>query len=377
MECRIAVAELSRALSLTQGIVQRKNTMPILSHVLVSVEHRGDGMGQISIAATDLDVSIHTTRLCEVLEESSVAIPARDLADVVRVLPENDVFLKLIDNRQIQVKSGKTNAKLATIEAEAFPVLPKLENDAAFSEIDAALLADMVEKTLYAASLDEGRPNLNGVLFEPDPETPGKVTLVATDGHRLVQCSRTFDNTSFNLDNPVILPRKGLTELKRFAESDDSKTPINVGFTGNHAVFRRGQTTLSMNLVDGQFPDYKQVIPHLADKIAKIPRAPLIKSLQRVSVLASDKAQPVKLKISGDNLTVSCVSDKGEMVDDVAVEYSGQAIEIAFNARYLIEALQSVDQSDVLLKLTDSLSPGLLLGHNQTNHLCVVMPMRV
>lgn len=380
MELRIPVAELSRALSLAQGVVQRKNTMPILSHVLLDAT----AAGRLVLSATDLDVGVRTERACEVTAPGSVTIPARALADMVRELPGPDVTLKRLPNQHVEVKSGRTRAKLMALSADEFPSLPPYA-DASFVSLDTTLLTDMVDKTLYAASQDETRYNLNGVLFEPPgmngTSADGPLTMVATDGHRLVRVERAFDGAStFALKNPVILPRKGLGELRRIlggGEGDEAKT-IELGFKDNHAVARRGNTLLGMRLVDGQFPDYKQVIPKLADKIVRIARQDLVDSLKRVSVLAQDRMQPVKLVLGKDTLVVTCTNpDAGEISDDVPVEYAGQQIEVAFNARYLIEALQSLDDKNVLLKLIDNLSPGLLVGVDEPRHLCVVMPMRL
>lgn len=381
MELRIPVAELSRALSLAQGVVQRKNTMPILSHVLLDA----GANGKLTLSATDLDVGVRTERACEVTTPGSVTIPARALADMVRELPGPDVTLKRLPNQHVEVKSGRTRAKLMALSADEFPALPPYA-DAGFVALDTTLLTDMVDKTLYAASQDETRYNLNGVLFEPPglngSSADGPLTMVATDGHRLVRVERAFDDAAkFSLKAPVILPRKGLGELRRILGSADAggdEKNIDLGFKDNHAVARRGNTLLGMRLVDGQFPDYKQVIPKLADKVVRVARQDLVDALKRVSVLAQDRMQPVKLVLGKDQLVVTCTNpDAGEISDDVAVEYAGQQIEVAFNARYLLEALQSLDDKNVLLKLIDNLSPGLLVGVDEPRHLCVVMPMRL
>jgi DNA polymerase-3 subunit beta len=385
MELRINVQELSRALSLMQGIVQRKNTMPILANVLLEVEAGDDG-GTLMLSATDLDVGMKTERACEVKEGGSVTIPARALADMVRVLPGPDVTLKKLSNQHVEVKSGRTEARLMGLSADEYPRLPSYD-DVTFLDVDPALFSDMVEKTVYAASTDETRYNLNGVLFEPAPkgaDDEGKLVMVATDGHRLVRIERSFDSfkdASLGLkDGSIILPRKGLGELKRLidAEKDDAEAPLQIGFQENHAVFRRGATVLGMRLIDGAFPDYKQVIPTVSDKMVRISRGDLESSLRRVAVLAADKTQPVKLALNKDQLLVSCTNpDAGEITDDVPVEYDGDTVEIAFNVRYIVDALASLDDANVLLKLTDNLSPGLLVGVDETHHLCVVMPMRL
>ena len=385
MELRIPVVELSRALSLMQGIVQRKNTMPILANVLLEVEAGDDG-GRLLLSATDLDVGMKTERPCEVVEAGSVTIPARALADMVRVLPGPDVTLKKLANQHVEVKSGRTKARLMGLSADEYPRLPSYD-DVPFFDVDPALFSDMTEKTVYAASTDETRYNLNGVLFEPAPkgaDDEGLLVMVATDGHRLVRIERSFEalqGADLGLkEGSVIFPRKGLGELKRLidAEKDDPDAPLMIGFQENHAVFRRGATVLGMRLIDGAFPDYKQVIPTVSDKMVRVSRADLEGSLRRVSVLAADKTQPVKIALSKDQLVVSCTNpDAGEISDDVPVEYAGDSIEIAFNARYIVDALASLDDANVLLKLTDNLSPGLLVGVDETHHLCVVMPMRL
>lgn len=377
MELRIPVAELSRALAAAQGVVQRKNTMPILSHVLLDATVGKDGAGKLILTATDLDVGVRSEHACEVQSAGAITIPARALADMVRELPGPDVVLKRLPNQHVEVKSGRTRARLNALSADEFPPLPAY-HEASFVSLDTALLVDMVDKTLYASSQDETRYNLNGVLFEPSSQAGGPLTMVATDGHRLVRIERAFDGAeSFGLKAPVILPRKGLSELRRILGNDlDGK--LELGFKDNHAVVRRGSTLLGMRLVDGQFPDYKQVIPKLADKIVRIARQDLAGSLKRVSVLAQDRMQPVKLALTKDQLVVSCTNpDAGEISDDVPVEYAGQAIEVAFNGRYLLEALSSLDDKNVLLKLIDNLSPGVVVGVDEPRHLCVVMPMRL
>jgi DNA polymerase-3 subunit beta len=378
MEFRISVAELARVVSLAQGVVQRKNTMPILSHVLIDAGIDADGNGRLQLTATDLDVGVKASRPCEVVTPGTVTIPARALADMVRVLPGPDVVLKRLPNQHVEVKSGRTKARLMALSAEEFPTLPNYEA-AHFVTVDKTLLVDMVDKTLYAASTDETRPNLNGVFFEP-PSTPeGPLTMVATDGHRLVRVERSFAGAqNFRLKGPVILPRKGLNELKRILDGTDGDNTVELGFHDHHAVARRGNTLLGMRLVEGQFPDYKQVIPKLADKVVRLSRQDLVESLRRVSVLSQDKLQPVKVSLGRDQLLVSCTNpETGEISDDVPVEYAGANLDVAFNARYLVEALGSLGDKNVLLKVTDNLSPGLLVGVDEPRHLCVVMPMRL
>jgi DNA polymerase-3 subunit beta len=378
MELRISVVDLTRALSLFQGIAHRKNQMPVLSHVLLEAGTDAQGNGRLLLTATDLDVGIKTSRPCEVVSPGAVSIPAKALAELVRTLPGPDAVLRRQANQHVEVKSGRTRARLTALSADDFPTLPAYET-AHFVPVERALLADMVEKTLYAASTEETRYNLNGVFFEPSSTTDGPLTMVATDGHRLVRVERTFAGVQdFRLKGPVILPRKGLHELKRVLDPNEGNGTIEFGFHDHHAVVRNGMTMIGMRLVEGQFPDYRQVIPKLADKVIRLSRTDLIDSLKRVSVFVQDKLQPVKISLARDQLVVSCNNpETGEISDDVPVEYSGSSIDIAFNARYIIESLASIEDKNILLKLTDNLSPGILIGVDEPRHLCVVMPMRL
>jgi DNA polymerase-3 subunit beta len=377
MELRIPADELARALSMVSGVVQRKNTMPILANVLLDVSTTEDGKGQVTLSATDLDVGMRTIRPCEAVQDGSVTILARALSDMVKVLPGPDVTLKKLPNQHVEVKSGRTQARLLALSADEFPRLPQFE-DVQFATLDCKLFSDMLGKTLYSASTDDSRYNLTGVYFEPQGD--GKtLSMVSTDGHRLSKVERAFDDVNFDPERKMILPRKGLGELLRIL--DDASLggdSFELGFTQNQAVARRGHTVLSMRLIDGNFPDYHQVIPNVSDKVVRVPRAEMVDSLKRVSVLASDKTQSVKLTLENGKLTVACKNpDAGEVSDDVPMEYDGDDIEVAFNARYLIEALNSLDDQNVLIKLTDGLSPGLLVGADEPHHLCVIMPMRV
>ena len=350
--------------------------MPILANVLLETKEN-----RLTLSATDLDVGVRTECDCETTTEGSITIPARALSDMVRVLPGPDVSLKRLNNNQIEVKSGRTKARLMGMSSEEYPALPNYD-DVEFTKIDARLFSDMVEKTLYAASTDETRYNLNGILLEPSSTEAGQIMMVATDGHRLVSIERKFQDAQFpKRETSTILPRKGIGELKRLLDgnkNDSNDSQLEIGFRENHCVVRYGDTELGMRLIDGTFPDYRQVIPKLADKVVRISRSDTVNSLRRVSVLASDKMQPIKLSLTKDSLVVSCTNpDAGEIHDDVPVEYAGDEIEVAFNGRYLIDALASLDDQNILLKLTDSLSPGLVVGVDESHHQCVVMPMRL
>ena len=246
--------------------------------------------------------------------------------------------------------------------------------------MDPAVLLDMIERTFFAVSTDETRYNLNGVFFEP---AAGNLRLVATDGHRLSLSERPITGT-FGLKRGVILPKKGLQELKKLlseaTESGEEKPEAKLGFLDNSAIFRRPGVVLVMRLIEGLFPDYKQVIPKAGEKVVKLGRARFGETLRRISLLSSDKAHAVKLDLSKGVLRVlSQNPDLGDAKEDVPVEYEGEPLKIGFNARYLTEVLAVIQSGDVQLELADDLSPGVLRGAEEADQgfTAVVMPMRI
>ena len=376
MELKIATAELSRALARPQGIVERKSTMPILSHVLLEAV-KGD---LLRVSATDLDLSVSSDHACEVLKEGRVAVPAKQLFEIVKSLPEKDVLLKRASNNYLEVKSGAAEFKLVGLPAEDFPVLPHFEK-VQLVEVEPRTLLEMIELTAFAVSSDETRYNLNGVFFEP---ANGLLRTVATDGHRLSLAERKLAG-DFRVKKGVILPRKGLGEMKKLLlEAEGGETRL--GFIENSAVLDRPGVRLVMRLIDGVFPDYRQVIPKAGDKSITVGRDRLLDALRRVSLLSSDKAHAVKIEVAPGLLRVTSQNpDLGEAKEELPIEYRGEPLKIGFNARYLMDvlgalsALEPVAVQDVVLDLADDLSPGVLrpAGESETQFTAVVMPMRI
>ena len=375
MELKIGAQELAKALGRTQGIVEKKSTMPILSHVLL--EAKKDG--QLVVSATDLDLAVSSEHTCEVLKEGAVAVSARHLYEIVRALPEQSVTLKKAHNNYLEVKSGPSEFRIVGLPSEDFPALPSFDK-VPFVDVAPALLLEMIERTFFAVSTDETRYNLNGVFFEPSGET---LRLVATDGHRLSLSEREV-GAGFGLKRGVILPKKGLQELKKLlaeaAESGEEKPESRLGFVENSAIYRRPGVVLVMRLIEGLFPDYKQVIPKAGEKQLRLGRGRFLETLRRVSLLSSDKAHAVKLDLSKGLLRVlSQNPDLGEAKEEVPVDYAGEPLKIGFNARYVMDVLQVLRSNEVVFELADDLSPGVLKGGDEADQgfTAVVMPMRI
>ena len=375
MELKIGAQDLSRALARSQGIVEKKSTMPILSHVLLEAK-KGD---QLHVSATDLDIAVSGEHKCEVLKEGAMAVSAKHLYEIVKALPEASVTLKKAANNYLEVKSGPSEFRIVGLPAEDFPAHPRYDK-VHFVPIEAATLLRLIDRTAFAVSSDETRYNLNGVFFETSADG---IRLVATDGHRLSMADSKLDG-DFKLKKGVILPKKGLYELRKLvAEASDAAEEApqgDLGFVESSAIFRRPGVVLVMRLIEGTFPDYRQVIPKAGEKVVSLGRQRLLETLRRVSLLSSDKAHAVKFELGKGLLRVlSQNPDLGEAREDVPVEYQGEPLKIGFNARYLIDVLGVLDSDDVTLELADDLSPGVMrpVGESAAHYTAVVMPMRI
>ncbi len=373
MELKIGVPELARALARSQGIAERKSTMPILSHVLLEAR-KGD---VLAVSATDLDIAVSGEHKAEVLKDGALAVSARHLYEIVKALPDASVTLKKAQNNYLEVRSGPAEFRIVGLPAEDFPALPKFDK-VQFVSVEAARLLSLVERTAFAVSTDETRYNLNGVFFEP---SQGKIRMVATDGHRL---SLAEDDApgDFKLKKGVILPKKGLYELKKLlseaAESGEEKPAGDLGFVESSAIFRRPGVVLVMRLIEGMFPDYRQVIPKAGEKVVTLGRQRLLETLRRVSLLSSDKSHAVKLELGKGSLRVlSQNPDLGEAKEEIPVEYQGEPLKIGFNARYVMDVLQVLSVDDVVLELADDLSPGVVKPAGAEGFTSVIMPMRI
>jgi DNA polymerase-3 subunit beta len=375
MELKIGVQELARALSRSQGIVEKKSTMPILSHVLLEARKTDE----LAVSATDLDISISGVHPAEVVREGAVTVSARHLFDIVKALPEPTVTLRKQANNYLEVRCGPAEFRIVGLAPEDFPSLPKFEKVPFVALAPATLLA-LVERTAFAVSSDETRYNLNGVYFEP---AAGAIRLVATDGHRLSMAEAPVEG-DFKLKKGVILPRKGIAELRRLlaeaVEGAEEDPKADLGFAENSAIFRRPGVVLVMRLIEGTFPDYRQVIPKGGEKVVSVGRERLLQTLRRVSLLSSEKSNAVKLELGKGNLRVAAQNpDLGEAKEDVPVEFGGEPLKVGFNAKYIIDVLQVLSSEDVRFELADDLSPGVLRpqGEGQDLFTAVIMPMRI
>jgi DNA polymerase-3 subunit beta len=368
MEFTIQRSELLAGLYLTQGIVERRTTIPILGNVLIQAA--GDG---VLVAATDQEIAVRRQCTAAVKKKGTLTIGARKLYEMVREIPEGDVRIRQQDNNWIEVSAGKSRFRVVGLDPKEFPAMPEAPADAPSIRVNGETLTQMIEYTLFAVSGDETRVNLNGIHVEATPE--GQLRFVATDGHRLAMITRKVEHLA--LAGALTIPRKAVMELRKVLESGEDLVELTV--QGGVAHASRGRVQMSMRLVEGEFPDYNQVIPKKSERHASIDAASLHAALRRVSVVSSERTRGVRLQLDGPKLELSTINpDVGEAAEEIEIEYDGAPVGVGFNARYLIDVL-SVLPSDkrVELGLNDEVSPGVLRSVGDADYCYIVMPMRL
>lgn len=378
MKFSIKKHDLLIGLQRLQNVVERKTAMPILSNALITANKRG-----VSLLATDLEVCIQSMLSAEILEVGSITVKARSLLDIVRELPETTIRFVDNDNYRLEITANKSVFNVNGISAEHFPDIPILdEEDKTFVRMNGEYVNDMLEKTLYAASLDESRYYLNGIFFEPleEPNKKRSLRFVATDAHRLsyVDCEDAlFDDKAWKLfQEGVIVPRKGLTELKRLLlEGNDD---FFVTIKDRLLFIKREQTWISMKLIEGKYADYRRIIPECSMNPIPVQKELFLASLKRISLMSNDKSRSVTMSLSNGMMQLSSQSPElGEAKEEINIDYTGEEFKISFNSKYLIDALATMDGEIVHLEVRDKQSPGTLKSTEGINHRCVIMPMRV
>jgi DNA polymerase III subunit beta len=365
MDFRIAKLEFLRGLRLAQSIADRKSTMPMLANVLL----RTMGKSKLLIAATDLNVSVTAELKSSNTAEGGLTVSAKSLHDIVSSAPGDDITLRRADNNWAELKSGKVNFRVVGMPDRDFPKIPDAR-ESQFSEVDAGTLREMIDRTLFSVCNDETRFHLNGVLFESSGD---KARMVSTDGHRLSKVDRSLAGGP-TLTSGVIIPKKGLLELKRVLES---ATTVKVSVRTPYLFVVNDDVTLAVKLIDAQFPPYEMVIPKEHKKTIVLDRHRLIDALKRAQLMSSD-TRGVKLSAEAGNLTITSDNpDLGEVREELDAEYGGPAVSIGFNPKYVIELLSQMGSDQVGLHLGGELDPGLFKPLAGDDYLGVVMPMRI
>ena len=372
MEITVSKSDLLKELTATQGVVERKTTIPILSNFLF--EASGD---RLQITATDLDLSLRTSAPAKVKKEGSCTVPARKLYDYVKLLGEGDISLKLLENHWVQIRSGRSNTKMVGMARANFPALPLFPAESSIS-IAAPVLRNLIAKTIFAISNEESRYTLNGALLVLKPES---ITMVATDGHRLAHIEHSNSKFSVSGEMRVLVPKKAMAELSTLLNVTDTQ---EVEFAKDESTlfFRVGGRLLTSRQLTGQFPNYDAVLPRDNNKSVTVHCDELSAAIQRVAQFADERSNAIRMRLEKSELKISSSNtETGESEDSIETAYTGDGIAIGFNSQYLLEFLKVVGAGDVRFEFKDAQSAGQLrpdeASDSEYKYRYVVMPMRI
>ena len=367
MKLKIQKEDIQHALQSIQGIVDKKTTMPILSHFLLKADK------EASIMATDLDIALKEPLKAEIIKKGSLCIPARKLFEIAKEV-DGEISLETQDNNWIKVTSGKSTFKLMGLPEEDFPALPEMEKSEEL-KISADTLKTMIEKTIYATGESDTRYTLNGLLMHFKPvKNKIELKVVGTDGHRLSVIAVEIEG-KLSEEKKLILPKKAAMELRKLIEG--SSDNITIYINKNHMFFSTDHIVLTSRLIEGTYPNYEQVVPKDNDKKIIIDKLTFLKALRRTSIMSRERTNAVRLDLEDTKITlISMNPDIGEAREELEAQYKGEPMSVGYNARYLMDILQAMEGESVSLELQEPLSPTLLLEADNEDYKCVVMPMR-
>lgn len=373
MKFKINKNDFQNVLSKIQGLTGRKSNLAITTSVLIQSTPEG-----IKITATDLETGYEGIFIAEVSAEGIIALNSKKLYEIVKDFPNENIVIHEVDNHWIEIGTKNIEYHIVGMDSNEFPVFPKIEN-VPFFEIDADIFKDMIDKTvIITGSGDEKRAHIIGLYFEIiTTETEKAVRLVSTDGNRLSTADCIFDNSAILPDNAgYIIPKKGMAELSKFI---DVKGSVKIGFKENHFILKKEKETVVIRLLEGDFPQYKDILKHKGDgNIIEFNKYDLLMMLRRMSILSSEDYKGVVFKFMEDKLVVSSTNpDIGESREEMNISYNGDTIEVAFNPRYFIEALNCIGNDAVQINIISEEKPCFIEGKENKNFVSVIMPMRI
>lgn len=364
MEVQLDRDSFLKGLQMVQNIVEPRQALPILANVLV--ETSGEA---VRVTATDLEVGATVSVPGKTVSAGAITLSARKLVEIIKELPSAVLSMKVQDNAWVALRCGGASYKLVGLPADDFPAVHP-GTPAAWVVVDSKTLQDMLDQTSFAMSHDEGRYALNGILFSFQGK---EIRLIATDGHRLAVAARALREPAPAASS--IVPRKGVHEISRVLGAGEE---VQIALAENQFVLKMPNFVMLARLIEGQFPNYEQVLPKSHSRRVTMSRAALTAGLRRVSVMSDERTRPVKLVFTPGTLRLMAYHpDLGEAEETLEAGYAGEELTIGFNSRYLLEALAPLEADQVVLELNDGMSPGVLKSFEEEGTLCVIMPMRI
>ena len=365
MKLSVTRDSLHSGMGAVSATIPTKTTLPVLSNILLDARD-----GKLTLSGTDLDISVSVSIDAEVEEEGSVTVPAKKFAEIARELPAAPVHIRT-DGVEIQIEGGKSRFKLFGLPTEEFPSFPEVDSGDAWT-MQASDLHELISKTSFAVSSEESRPILNGVLWQL---REGTASMVATNGHRLARLTVPLEGGGAP-EADLIVPPKALQQVSRLFEKEGE---VSVSKSQNHLAFRTPARSVYTRLIEGPYPNYQQVIPSDNDKKATANRDGLAAAIRRMAVVASDQTHRVRMSFSAGTLAFRVQTpDLGEAEEEMAVDYDGEALEIGFNANYLLEVLRYMPADDVLVEFkAPERAATFKPAGGELDYLCLVMPLRL
>lgn len=375
MKVRMGRDELLTGLQRVQGVVEKRNTMPILSNILIEAKQEG-----AEIVATDLEIGMRGLYKAQVQKAGGITLSARKLYEIIKELQVGEIEITSGDNNWTTIQAGKSQFKIVGLPSTDYPALPTIEREGLIPLAGAGLL-ELIRKTLFAAGDNDARYILNGLLVTLiTTEKKTTLRLVGTDGHRLAVAEQDVGKTGVKgapQEIKAIIPKKAAHEMRRLLEEGGDGEPL-IGFTKNLMIFRKSGLLLTSRLMEGNYPNYQQVIPKESNRKAWVNRTDFESALRRVSVLSRDKANAVKVTFAPGQMTLfSSNPDFGEATEEMAARYEGEALSTGFNARYLLDVFAVMDGETISLQMDNPLSPCLIQESDSPGFKCVVMPIKI
>ena len=371
MEISVQKTNFSRELSLTQGIVEKKTTIPILANILLEAEGK-----QVVISGTNLELGVRLTCPASVKKEGSCTVPAKRLWEIVRSLPDADIQFKLLENHWVQITCERAKFKLVGMARDNFPASP--EPPVSSAELTSGVLLKMIDKTVFAIANEESRYTLNGALLILKPDS---VTMVATDGHRLAHMEHQISVAGVNQEQRALIPKKAMMELHKILSEVSEETTVAFSRDENHLFFRVGDRLLTARMLTGQFPNYEAVLPRENNKVVTFDTEGLAAAVRRVALLADERSRAIHFRLEAGRVELSSSSsDYGEAQETLEADYKQETLDIGFNSQYLLEFFTALDdEGQISLELKDSNTAGQLrpVGDHPYRYRYVVMPMRI
>jgi DNA polymerase III subunit beta len=370
MEFTVRKFDLLQELTLIQGVVERKTTIPILANVLVKAEG-----GELRIAATDLEIGLKSVCTSKTTVPGTVTLPAKRLYEIVRALPDKEIKFKRGEANWVSVTCGSSRFRIAGLPQEDFPALA--EPKSTLGRIPSDVLAKLITRTIFAISTEDSKFTLSGALLLLKP---GSITMVATDGHRLAHIEKSEPLEEVTEEIKVLVPRKAMSELVRMISESADADQIGFGRDDNHLFFDMGKRLLISRMLTGQFPNYEAVLPRNNDRVVTVNREEIASAIKRVAILSDERSRTVKLMLANGSMEITAShSDLGEAHETLEVDYEKEDLEVGFNYQYLLDFLTTADEPDVSFEFKDSESAAQLRTQppSDYNYRYVVMPMRI